>query len=80
MKAVRAAAKGGKIGRIERVEISHETTGGKVIKLDKPITHYAMEIVKDDKTSPTRSGAAGEVVVTSDGTRVAEAADLDATK
>ena len=80
MKTVRAAAKSGKIGRIDRVEISYETTGGKVIKLDKPITHDAVAIVKDDKTSPTRSGAAGEVVVAPDGTRVVEPAGLDANK
>jgi hypothetical protein len=72
MKAVRAAAKGGKIGRIERVEISYETKDGKAIKLDKPVTHYAVEIVKGGKTS--------EVVVAPDGTRVVEPAGLDAKK
>jgi uncharacterized membrane protein YkoI len=71
MKPVRAAAKGGKIGRIERVEISYETKDGKVIKLDKPITHYAVEIVKGGKTM--------EIVVAPDGT-VVEPAGLDATK
>jgi hypothetical protein len=77
MKAVRAAAKGAKIGRIERVEINYKTKDGKAVKLDKPVTHYAVEIVKGDKTSPTRSGAAGEIVVAPDGT-VVEPAGLDA--
>ncbi len=72
MKAVRAAAKGGKIGRIERVEISYETKDGKAIKLDKPVTHYAVEIGKGDQTS--------EVVVAPDGTRVVEPARLDTKK
>jgi hypothetical protein len=71
MKAVRTAAKGGKIGRIERVEISYETKDGKAIGLDKPITHYAVEIVK--------RGKASEVVVTPDG-GVVESGGLDATK
>jgi hypothetical protein len=68
MKAVRAAAKGAKIGRIEQVEISHETKDGKAVKLGKPVTHYAVEIVKGDKTS--------EIVVAPDGT-VIEPAGLD---
>ncbi len=72
MKTVRAAAKGGKIGRIERIEIGYETKDGKAIKLDKPVTHYAAEIVKGDTTS--------EVVVAPDGTRVVEPADLDTKK
>jgi uncharacterized membrane protein YkoI len=71
MKAVRAAAKGAKLGRIERVEISYETKDGKAVRLDKPVTHYAVEIVKDGKTS--------EVVVTPDGS-VVESGGLDATK
>jgi uncharacterized membrane protein YkoI len=66
-KALRAAAQGGKMEQIERIEINYETKDGKVIKLDKPITHYAVEFVKDGKTS--------EVVVTPDGTRVVEPAE-----
>jgi len=64
MKAVRSAAKGAKIGRIERVEIGYETKDGKIVKLDKPVTHYAVEIVKGGKTS--------EIVVNPDGTIVVE--------
>jgi uncharacterized membrane protein YkoI len=66
MKAVRAAAKGAKIGRIERIEISYETKDGKAVKLDKPVTHYAVEIAKGDKTS--------EITVNPDGTAVVEPA------
>jgi len=62
MKAVRQAAKGAKIGRIERVEISYDTKDGKAVKLDKPITHYAVELTKGGKTS--------EIVVAPDGTVV----------
>ncbi|MCX5644174.1 MAG: hypothetical protein NTZ17_05745 [Phycisphaerae bacterium] len=69
LKAVRAAAKGAKIGRIERVEISYETKDGKAVKLGKPVTHYAVEIIKGGKTS--------EIVVAPDGTMV-EPAGLDA--
>ena len=74
MKALRAAAKGGKTQRIERIEISYDTKDGKVVKLDKPITHYAVEIVKDGKTL--------ETVVNPDGTRVVEPgeSELDAKK
>jgi hypothetical protein len=73
-KALRTAAQGGKIERIERIEISYETRDGKAIKLDKAVTHYAVEFVKDGKTS--------EVVVTPEGTRVVEPAEggLDAKK
>jgi hypothetical protein len=74
MKALRAAAKGGKIQRIERIEISYGTKDGKAVKLDRPITHYAVEIFKDSKTS--------ETVVNPDGTRVVEPgeSELDAKK
>jgi uncharacterized membrane protein YkoI len=64
MKSVRKAARGAKIGRIEQVEISYELKDGKVVKLDKAVTHYEVEIVKNDKTS--------EIVVNPDGTAVVE--------
>jgi hypothetical protein len=62
MRTITKAAEGGKIGRIEKIDISYETKDGKAVKLPKPVTHYAAEITKGDKTS--------EVVVTSDGKRV----------
>jgi uncharacterized membrane protein YkoI len=71
MKAVRAAAKGAKIGQIERVEISYETKDGKAVKLDKSVVHYEVEITKRGKTS--------EIVVAPDGS-VVERDSLDAEK
>jgi hypothetical protein len=62
MKVLREAAKGAKMDRIERIEISYETKDGKAIKLDKPITHYAVEM--------TKGGQTAEVVVAPDGTVV----------
>jgi hypothetical protein len=69
MKAVRDAAKGAKIGRIERVEISYEAKDGKTIKLDKPITRFAVELAKGARSS--------EIVVDPEGS-VVEPATLDA--
>jgi hypothetical protein len=62
MKAVRQAAKGATIGRIEHIEISYETKDGKVVKLPKTMTNYAVEIARDGKTT--------EIVVNPDGTVV----------
>jgi hypothetical protein len=59
MKAITKAAEGGKIGRIEKVAISFETKNSKVVKLLRPVTHYAVEITRGDRTS--------EVVVTAEG-------------
>jgi hypothetical protein len=62
MNAVRNAAQGATIQRIERVEIAYQTKDGKAIKLPKPLTHYAVGMVKGGKTA--------EVVVAPDGTVV----------
>jgi hypothetical protein len=62
MKTVRQAAEGATIGRIEHIEISYETKGGKVVKLPKSMTNYAVEISKNGKTT--------EIVVNTDGTVV----------
>jgi hypothetical protein len=61
MKSVRKAAEGAgaKIKRIEQIELSYETKDGKVIKLPKPVTQYAVEMEKGGKTA--------EIVVASDG-------------
>jgi len=64
MKAIEKAAEGGKIGRIENIDIRYETKDGKAIKLAKPVTHFAAEVTKGDKTA--------EVVVTPDGAPVKE--------
>jgi uncharacterized membrane protein YkoI len=62
LKAVRAAAEGGELGRVERIEISHETQDGKIVKLDKPKTQYAVEITKGDKTSEIVVDPEGAVI------------------
>jgi hypothetical protein len=45
MKILRKAAEGTTIKRIERIEIGYETKGGKALKLPKPVTRYAVEMV-----------------------------------
>ena len=62
--AIRKAAKGAKLGRLECIQITHETKDGKVVKLAKPATQYAAEMTKGGKTA--------EIVVTPDGTVVEE--------
>jgi uncharacterized membrane protein YkoI len=59
MKAIEKAAEGAKMKRIERIEISYETKDGKVIKLEKPVTHYAVEMTKGKQSA--------EIVVTPEG-------------
>jgi len=64
MKAIEKAAEGGKITRIENIDIRYETKDGKAVKLAKPVTHFAAEIAKGDASS--------EIVVNPDGTPVKE--------
>jgi uncharacterized membrane protein YkoI len=64
MKTIEKHAEGAKMKRIERVEISYETKDGKVIKLEKPVTHYAVEMTRGKQTA--------EVVVTPQGAIVEE--------
>ena len=59
MKVIEKVAEGAKMKRIERVEISYETKDGKAVKLPKPVTRYAVEMTKGDKTA--------EIVVDPDG-------------
>ena len=59
MKAIRAAARGGKIGRLERIEMSYELKDGKVVKLPAQVTNYAAEM--------TRGGKQAEIFVAPDG-------------
>jgi hypothetical protein len=59
MKTIEKAAEGATMKRIERIEISHETRDGKVVKLEKPVTHYAVEMTKGKQSA--------EIVVTPDG-------------
>ena len=60
MKPIGRAAEGAKMKRIERIEISYETKAGKVVKLPKVVTHYAVEMAKGNQTA--------EIVVMPDGT------------
>jgi hypothetical protein len=62
MKAIEKAAEGGKIGRIENINIRYETKDGKSVKLLNPVTHFAAEITKGDRRF--------EVVVNPDGSKV----------
>jgi hypothetical protein len=64
MQAIRKAAGGATLERIEQIEISYETKNGKVVKLPKPVTHYAVEMEKGDQSA--------EVVVTPDGKVIEE--------
>jgi hypothetical protein len=65
MKQIEKAAEGLKMQRMaERIEISYETKDGKVVKLDKPKTHYAVMLIKDDKEA--------EIVVDGDGKVIEE--------
>ena len=60
--SITKAAAGGKIGRIENIDISYESKDGEAVKLSNPVTHYVAEFTKGGKTS--------EIVVTPDGARV----------
>jgi len=59
LRAVEKGADGGKLGRVEQIEINCETKDGKVVKLAKTVTHYSVEYTKGDKS--------GEVTVDADG-------------
>jgi len=62
MRPVRKAGEGAVIKRIERIEISHETKDGKTIKLPRPVTHYAVEMIKGDQHAEIVVDAAGKVI------------------
>jgi uncharacterized membrane protein YkoI len=62
MKSIKAAAKGAKLGRCERIEITYETKDGAVVKLAEAVTRYAAEMA--------RKGQNAEVIVSVDGTVV----------
>jgi uncharacterized membrane protein YkoI len=70
-KPILKAAEGATRGRTERIEITHQTKDGKVVKLPRPVTHYAMEMTKGGRTA--------EIVVDSDG-KVLEEPKWDAPK
>jgi hypothetical protein len=62
MAAIRKAAEGATIGRIERIAVSYDTKDGKAIKLAQPVTRYAAEL--------TKGAQSAEAVVNPDGTTV----------
>jgi uncharacterized membrane protein YkoI len=62
MRPIRMAGEGAVVKRIERIEISYETKDGKTIKLPKPVTHYAVEMIKGDQTAEIVVDAAGKVI------------------
>jgi len=59
MKTIRATAKGGKLGRLERIQKSYDVKDGKVVALPATVTHFACEM--------TRAGKKAEVFVDSRG-------------
>jgi len=59
LKAIRAAAQGARLGRLERIEVSFETRDGKVVKLPEAVTRFAAEM--------SRKGQHAEVIVAYDG-------------
>jgi len=62
MKAVRRAARGSVIGRIEYIEISYEAKNGRVVKLPETVINYAVEMTRDGKTT--------EIIVNADGDEI----------
>jgi len=64
LKPMTAAAKekDAKMGRVEKIEITHELKSGKVVKLDKPKTQYAVEMTKDDQMAEIVVDDSGKVV------------------
>ncbi len=64
MKRMEAAAKENEaaMGQMERIEVSYETKDGKVVKLDKPQTRYAVEVTKAGQTSEIEVDEKGKVI------------------
>ncbi len=63
MKPMEAAAVGAKMARnFEKIEVTYEAKDGKLVKLDKPQTRYAVEITKGDQTSEIEVDEKGKVV------------------
>ena len=61
MEAV-AKEQNAKMGTLERIEVSYETKDGKVVKLDKPQTRYAMELKKGGQTSEIEVDERGRII------------------
>jgi hypothetical protein len=65
MNTVRQAAEGAVTRRIEYIKIGYEIKNGRIVKLPKPVIHYAAEIARGDRVT--------EIVVNPDGTVVEQA-------
>jgi Putative beta-lactamase-inhibitor-like, PepSY-like len=62
MKQMEAAAQDAKMGRVERIEVTYETKDGKVLKLEKPHTKYAVELTKGDKMAEIVVDPNGKII------------------
>lgn len=62
LKPIDDAAQGATKGRTEKVLVTHELKEGKIIKLPKPLTHYAVEMKKGDEHAEIVVDADGKVV------------------
>jgi hypothetical protein len=64
LRKMEAAAKdhNATMGTLERIEVSYETKEGKVVKLDKPQTRYAMELKKNGQTSEIEVDERGRII------------------
>jgi hypothetical protein len=59
-KTILGAAKGAKLGRLEKIEIDYTTEAGKVVKLPATVWRFAAEM--------TKKGQQAEIIVNADGT------------
>ncbi len=62
MKAIRKAARGAKLGRLEWINTLYEIEEGKVAKLPVPVIKYAAEMARKDQTAEVIVGATGAVM------------------
>jgi hypothetical protein len=64
MTPIKKAAEGARAAmkRIERIEITHETKDGKVVKLPKTVTHYAVEMTKGTQSAEIVVDSGGKVI------------------
>jgi len=62
MAPIREAARGATMGRTEEIKISYETRGGKVIKLPRTVTHYAVELKKGTQSAEIVVDPSGKVI------------------
>jgi hypothetical protein len=66
MKAIKKAAKGAKLGRLEWIEMRYEVKDGQVIKLPAPVIKYAAEMARRDQTAEVIVAPNGTVIETTE--------------